>query len=495
MNKALTLSSKTCYNINEKQCLTETILPVYFVSNAKRAKQTTNNRRRREPHPLWWNLSNTAVLQKTANQETFAKEINISPTFRTISSNGPNFNDYLCHNSWHQSFEQDKDITAKRRISENNWTQKLSLCQQFAEISKTFRFKDHSRHQQDSRSVTVEDVLSSPTADKYSFRFRFDSSHSLRQTDRRSQSWIQSRQKGETFLSPVSLLRVLHQRLLARGLTTGKCLYSYRRSRVSAGMSAKSSAIYLPHQSACGFGILRPQVYRTFRREKHWLCHRSQTDWRHQEKTSWFTLSPVQERLVSCRIPAYANEMEESPSLYCHSQKTSRQTSGATNFVYPGTIFLPDIRYQSAFGCSQYLVFLQRPSLDRNTYQRTETRFLFNQDTNEQLFGKSNLFYFASAGLQHHQLVQTSLSARTIKKLNLGYNPYGYFSVSSQTDKAWKQECSQTSSSPVSVKATTEFHTPENRKVKDQLNITSLLNFQNRVPSQHYKIYAFSRFF
>ena len=487
MKQKLKISSKKCYNNRGKQCLTETILPVYFASDDKRAKQTTNNRRRREPYTLWRNLSNSTVLQKTANQETSAKKINIPAAFWSLSSNGPNYSNYLCHNSWDKPIKQDKDTATKRCISENSRDQKLPVRKQPAKISETLRSKDCGWYQQNSRPVAVENVLSSASPYKHPIRFRFNSSNNLRQTDRRSQSWLQSRQKGKAFLSSIGLLRVLHQRLLAWGSKTGRRLYRCWCSGILARVSPKSSALYLPYQSTCGFRILRPQVYRAFRREKCRLCHSSETDRWHKEKTSWSTLSPVQERLVSCRISVYANEMEESPSLYCDSQETSEQAARTADLVYPGTVFLPNICYQSSIGGSQYLVFLQRPSYYRNTYQRTQTRFLFNQDTNEQFFGKSNLFYFALAGLQYSQLVQTSLPAGAIEKLNIGHNPYRDFSVSSKTDKTWEQECPQTSSSPVSVTPTPELHNPENREIKDQVNIMSLLNSQYAVPSKRYK--------
>ena len=495
MNKELTLSSKKCYNISKKHYLTETILPVYFVSNDKRTKQTTNNRRRRESHTLWWNLSNTAVLQKTANQETFAKEINLSPTFRSLSSNGLNYGHYLCHNCWHQPVEQDKDLTTERCVSENTWAQKLSVRKQPAEVSETFRFKDHSWSQQNSRPVAVENVLSSSATDKYFIRPRFNSSNCLWQINRGSQSWLQSWQKRQKVLSPLSLFRVLHQRLLAWDLETRGCLYCCRRSGISKGMSPESSALYLPYQSARRFRIFRPQIHRTFRRKEHRLCARSQTDRRHKEKALRLALSPIQERLVSRQIPVHTYEMEESASLYCDSQETSKQATRTTNFVYSGTVLLSSIRYQPAIRGPQHLVFLQRSRGYRNSYQRTKTRFLFNQDTNEQLFGKSNVFFFTSSCLQYRQLVQTPLFTGTIKKCNFGYDPDGYFNISSKTHKIWQQECAQTSGRSISFQSTIELYNPENRKVKDQLIFVGLLNYPIPIPSHCCENYAFSRFY
>lgn len=495
MNQKLTLSSTSCYNISEKCCLTETTPPVYFASDDKRTQQTTNNRRRREPYAFWRNLLNSAVLQKTANQEAFSTDINIPSAVQSLSSNRLNHCHYLFHHCWHQSVKQDKVAATKWSLSENSWNQKFSIRKQPAKVSETLRSKDPIWHQQDTRPVEIEDVLSSTTPHKHPLRFRFDCGHHLRQTDRRSQSRIQSRQKGKTFLSSVSLFRVLHKRFLARSFKTWGRLYCRRRSGIPEGMHSKDSAHYLPHQSTGRFRILRPQVYRTFRRKKNRLCDRGESDRRYQEKASWFTVSPVQERLVSCRVSVCANELEKSPSLYCDSQETSQQARGTANLVYTGTVFLPNIRYEPSFRSSQHLVFLQRPRFYRTSHQRAETRFLFDQDTHEQFFGKSSLFFFTSSGVQHHQLVQTALSAGTIEKFNTGYHSFGNFSVSGKTNKQTSSKYSKTSKGSISFKPVVELYHSENRKVKDPLIFADLLNFQKHVPSRHYKNQAFSRFF
>ena len=495
MDKELTLSSKNSYNNNTENGRKQTVLPVRFISYGKRTKQNTNHRRGREPYPLWWNLLNSAVLQKTAVENTFAKEDSISSTSKLLSSYRFNHRSNLFHNSWHKSVEQDKDATAKRRVSKNSWNQKLSLRKQLTKISETLRSKDHGRHQQNSRPVAVKDILSSATTHKYPLRFRFNSSNDLRQTDRRSQDRIQSRQKRKTLLSPVSMLRVLHQGLLARSSKAWGCIHRCRCSRIFEGMHPENSTLYLPHQGTGRFWLFRSQIHRTFRRKRHWLCDSGKTYQWHKEKTFGLALPPLQERLVSCRVPVYTDELEKNPSLHCDSQKASRQTTRATNFVYTGTLFIPNTRYEHSFRSSQYLVFLQRPCFYRNSYQRTQTRFLFNQDTNKQFFSESGLFYLTSFGLQYNQLVQATLFAGTIEKCNTGYNPFRNFSISGKIDKIRKQEYPQASSGTVSVKSVTELYNPEDRKVKDHLILADLLNSQKHVPSEHYKNLTFSRFF
>lgn len=495
MSKKITLSSIMSYNSKRKYSRKQTVQKGRFNSDVKRTKQITNYRRGERSYPLWWNLFNCVVLQKTETKSTFAKESCFPPAVRIKSPNGSDFGNYLCNNCWDKPIKQNKDTTTEWDVSENSWTQKFPLCEQFKEIPEAFRSKDYFWYQQSSRPIKIENVLSSSATNKYPIGFRFDRSNNLRQTDRRSQSRLQSWQKRQKVLSPLSLFRVLLQRLLAWGLKAGRRIYGCRCSGISTGMSPESSTLYLPYQSARRFRILRSQIHRAFRRRKQWLCDRSQTDRRHQEKALEFALSPVQERLVGGRIPVHANEMEKTPSFYRDSQKTTKPTTRTTNFVYPGTVFIPNICYKSSIGSSQYLVFLQKPSFYRNSYQRAKTRFLLDQNTNKQFLSQSNLFYFTSSGLQYNQLVQAPLSAGTIKERNFGYNPYRYFSLASQTDKTWEQKCTQSSRGAVSFKSVTESDNPENRKAKDQLIFTGLLNCLIPIPSNRCEYYAFSRFF
>ncbi len=495
MSKKITLSSIMSYNSNSKYSRKQTVQKGRFNSDVKRTKKTTNYRRGEWSYPLWWNLFNCVVLQKAETKSTFAKESCFPPAGRIKSPNGSDFGNYLCNNCWDKPIKQNKDTTTQWDVSENSWTQKFPLREQFKEIPEALRSKDYFWHQQSSRPLKIEDVLSFSATNKYSIGFRFDRSNNLWQTDRRSRSRLQSWQKRQKVLSPLSLFRVLLQRLLAWGLTAGKRLDCCRRSGIPEGMSGQSPALYLPYQSAGRFWLFRPQIYRAFRREKRWLCARGQTDRRQQEKVLEFALSPVQERLVGCRIPVHANELEKTPSFYRDSQKTTKPTTRTTNFVYPGTVFIPNICYQSSIGSSQYLALLQKPSFYRNSDQRAKTRFLLDQNTNQQFLSQSNVFFFTSSGLQYNQLVQAPLSAGTIKERNFGYNPYKYFSLASQADKTWEQKCTQTSRGAVSFKSVTESDNPENRKVKDQLIFMGLLNCFIPIPSNCRENYAFSRFF
>lgn len=227
---------------------------------------------------------------------------------------------------------------------------------------------------------------------------------------------------------------------------------------------------------------VQPQVYLTFRREKHWLCSGGKADWWHKEKDSWFTLLPIQERPVSCRIPTYTYAMERISPVRCDLQKTSGKTRRTTNIVYHGTLLLPDICYQSSTGGSQYLVFLQRQGFYRNSYQRTETRLHFDKNTYKQIYCKPSVFFFTSVCLQYSQLVQTSLFTETITECDIRNYSYRYSSSASKINQQRTSEYSQITKR-IYFYPDAELHYAENRKFKEQINFVDLQNFQNSVPS------------
>lgn len=65
MIKTIAFPSEITYNNTYKTAIPEPSLKVRFVENAKRSKKHTNYRWRKRSYPLWWNRSDSTVLQKT----------------------------------------------------------------------------------------------------------------------------------------------------------------------------------------------------------------------------------------------------------------------------------------------------------------------------------------------------------------------------------------------------------------------------------------------
>ena len=65
---------KITYNVGNKTALTEPVLIVRFVPDAKRNQNFTYLYWRTQPDPLWRNLPYSSVLQKTETQMAFAEK-------------------------------------------------------------------------------------------------------------------------------------------------------------------------------------------------------------------------------------------------------------------------------------------------------------------------------------------------------------------------------------------------------------------------------------
>lgn len=461
MDKNIEIPSENKYNIKDKTAQAIPVLKGRFVPDGKRTTKITDNRRRKELNPLWRNISNLLVLQKTAFQVALAKESTIQPKDRRLSSSRTYNSHNFCNNRRHKPFEQDKDFTREWFFPENNWAQRISICKQSQEIPKKNRPPNYLCYKQDSQLSQAKDVLFAATSNKYFIGLRFNSYNCLWQTNRRCQSWLQSRQERETVIPSACMFRILHQGLLARNITARGCIHFSWCCSVSQRMSEESSALYLSYSDASRFRFFRSQIHRTFRRKRYWLCGSSQIDQNHKRETFRATLSQVPEGLVSCRIPIYTDELERTASLYSSSQKTSRQTDGTTNTFHSGTLLLPSICNKSSRESSQCLVFLQKTSRYRNSYQRSKTRLLFNKNTYEQFPCESNVFHSTSFRIQYCQLVQTTLSAKTIAECNFTNNTHRYSCTTGKVDKIRKQKFAQITGR-IYFKTNAELHNEEN---------------------------------
>ena len=470
------------YNNSQKLVLTEPSLIVNIVSNAKRYTKTTNYRRRKEPYPLWWNLLNSLVLQKTQTKVDFAKRNPIQSKNRFISPCRVNISNNIYHNSWYKSLEQDKNIAREWSISKDSWFKEIPLCKQSQKISETNQSPNHFCYKQNTRQITIEDVSSSTPQNKYSFRFRFNCCNNLRQTNRRSRSWLQSWQEREAFISSTCMLRIPHKRFLAWNIETRQCVYFFWCSTILAGMSAENSTIYLSYQSTNRFWFFRSQIHKTFRREKDWICNSSQINQNHKRETTWFALSQVQERLVGSGIPIYTVWLEETTSVCGNSQKITKQTTRTTDTIHFRTIFLPGVCNKPFLETRKHMVLLSCPSKHRSSYQRAKTRFFLNKNTDKQIFGKSNVFFFTSFCLQYSQLVQTTLSTTKIKECDIRNNSYRYFCFTGKISQQRTPKYTQITRG-IYFNTITGLHYEQNRKTKDHINFAGLQNFQNYVPS------------
>src|SRR3990167_2268893 len=439
----LVIPTENWYNIDDKSDHAEPSLIGNIVCNAKRYKKFTCFSRRMQLNSLWWNLSNPLVLQKTEVEVVSTKSNPFSTFIQTLPSCRFNFSHYLCLNSRRSPFKQDKNTSRQWCLPTNCWIKILPILKQSKTLSKEHQSKNYSKYQQGSRLLKVKNVLSTSTSYQSSVRFRFNSSDPLWQIHRRGKSRLQSSQERASFLSPFTLFRITLKRLLAWCFKTRQRLYIRRWSRVSTSMSCKGPSLCLSYQSPSRFRVLRPRIYRAFRRQMYRLCHCRQDDQNYKEQTRGAALPQVQKRLGSSRILLYSISLEATPPICSPPPHTTRKRFRATDPFHYERLRLSSTCNQSAFKTRKYLVFLPGSGSDRKHYQRTQRELCLGKNSDQQLFSQSGIFLSPSFCLQYRQLVQANLFASEIPACYTTNYTDRTLSFAGKISQIRKQKCAQ----------------------------------------------------
>jgi len=444
MNKKLVFPTEMCYNIDYKSGRAEPVLIVQVVYDAKRTQKNSNYRRRKAPYPLWWNLSNSLVLQKTQTQVVFTEKSFLLPAFQLLSSYRNGLSHYLRTNRRHSSLKQNENSPGQWFFPTDCRFKILPVFKQPKTFSEAHRTQNNSWNQQSTRSIKIKDVLFAFASHQPFIRFRFHSLHHLWKIHRRSRSRLQSSQERCAFLSSPSLLRVSYQGILAWNFKARECLYLIWISRILERMSGQNSPLYLPHPRASRFWIFRSQVHQDPRRQQGWLRHRSKNNQYYQEQAIRAAISQIQEGLGISRILLYTIRVEGASSFCGNPPAITRKRFRSTHSFHAETLCLSSICNQSSHEVRECLVFLSGESSHRNLYQRTQTRLCACQNSNEQIPSQSVLFPFTSLCLQYRQLVQTDLFTTTIPECYSGNYSHRTSGLTGKAGQIRKQKCTQT---------------------------------------------------
>ena len=407
---------KIAYNISDKTLLAEPVLIVRFVPDAQRNQNFAHIGGSPQSDSLWGYLFYSSVLQEATTQMAFAEKGPFSSTFQSLPSCRINSGYHLCFDCWYPPFKQNKSSSGQRCFPTNRWVKELPIFQQFKTFLEKSQSQNNQRYQQGSRPSEVKDVLSTPTSDKYPFRFRLLCSYPLWQTNPGGQGRLQSSQKRRPVLPSFALFRVPFQRLLARYLTTRRCLQFHRLGKIPKRLLSQSSSLRLSHSSSGRCWLLRPQACRGSRKEIHRLLYCSQNDQTNQEQDCRTSLPSFQRRRGSSRILLPAPPVEKTTSLCSNPATLTRKRRRPTYSLYHKTLYLFRLCNQSFLNSRKDILFLSAKSRDRNYHQGTERKFRFSQNPNQQIPGEPSLFPPFGFCLQHRQLVQKIMFTSRIPK-------------------------------------------------------------------------------
>ena len=224
--------TEKCYNNGEINFITQTSLKRYFVCHAKRNPESLFFLRRNAHHPLWWDVADSAFLQKDWSEETSAKLYPACPEKSKLSSLRTFSGSDVCHYHGSSAYQQDRNSEVQRRLFGDAGNCLLPGPVHPAPVLETPVSQDNPSVGQAPRQSQGLFVLSSRGAHHPDFRHRFCSGYNLRETGGK-QNRIQSQKERQAFLPSLALFRIPLSRILAWEFKAGKYCKFYRSSSLS----------------------------------------------------------------------------------------------------------------------------------------------------------------------------------------------------------------------------------------------------------------------
>lgn len=418
-------------------------LKIRFNWNAKRNTKTTSFLRRIHLNPLWWNILNPTLLQKTENQRAFSFQYKVSNPIHKISS-GRTYDGYnLRHNCWNTTFNRNKDTTIQRLISENIGPKNFPTFVKIKPFHYRFGSQDITSNKQDTQSSTIENVQSPPPQNQHNIRLGLNSSDSLRETAR-SKDWLQPTQEGTPFLSTSAMFRIAYSGLLAWRISFWRHPRIYWSSSISARMFCQSSQGDLSHSGSGRCGILRQGHCRVSRRTGNRICNCSQNYEAHAVHYFRAALPQIQRRSRDSRVSISTTWLQETSSLYSGEAAPAGRPEFTTNPFCVKEICLQGYGNQPHHQTGICLVFLQRSLPCRADYQRTKGRLSLRENPFKILECKQGIFLLASVCLQHSQLVQETMFTQRSSTFNFAYNSHRFSGSTCKIGENRQQKLAET---------------------------------------------------
>ncbi len=430
----------TIYNILKllKLFYAESVQKVRFVRNAKRYKKFTNFLRRNTSHPLWWNVSNSVVLQKTQPQVDATKLCAFLSTQQPLYNRRITFSASSYYNSRFGEIKFYQNTTIQRLVPGNSGTKTFSQRNYPASFSSTAYPQSTKTDTLSPRPPSPKDIFLSTNANQCNLRSRFNHSNRIWQTGGSSQR-LQSPQARTIILSSSDLLRGSHPRLSTREVPARGRVYRFRKEKIHRRCLSQITSPYLQDKGSWRLQMVRPQNSSSSRRKQHRLCYCGQGKSAYQTPSWGTSLSQVQKGLGGSRIQISASPIYAS-SLYRGTQIPLRRKQCSAYTLYAQKLRISRDSYKSQASSRKRLEILLRPSQNRAKYQRAKVGLLSFQDTHKELFGKQDIFPFAFICLQYYKLVQKIMSAKAIPIRYITNYSQRISSIASKISKIWQQK-------------------------------------------------------
>jgi len=433
-------------------------------------------------YTLWRIVPNSQILSKD-EIETISANVRAFPSKAySIQYPGIDFIYFLLHYCRDITYKRHPAVGIQWSIQKDPWSKKVSESKYDKTFSSPYSARSYSTDCQSSQFTTKETFFHRMSTNQRYIRFRPNSTYSLWKTAK-SKSWIQSKETRQKMLLPVSLFRIQPSRVLAWGIEFWE-YQSYNFSNTfPERMHSQITKERKKNSCQSRLRLLRPQVYRIFRRKRDRLYNRSKSHQPDTSNNSSNKISPLQKGLGSSRVLLSTNDpfsyqVEKDPS-FCGPTSPiagrSRRNSSAKSF-YNKRIWLQNSFNQSQIKTKTRMEFPQSESEgSRTEYQRTKTQLSINKDPNSELYSKCCLSSNASLLIQYCQLVQTPMSSKRVSLQDIkDYSPE--FDIgTSEIDQNRRQKCTQVPSR-LSISKIILSTYGKNRKYKNLKNLSRLKN-------------------
>lgn len=287
--------------MNKKSSLMLIHLKSGFTCNDQRYQKFPSCIRGKGNYTLWRIVPNSQILSKDEIETISANVCAFSSKAYSIQYLGIDFIHFLLHYCRNITYKRHPAAGIQRSIQKNPWSKKVSESKYDKTFSSPYSARSYSTDCQSSQSTTKETFLHRMPTNQCYIRFRPNSTYSLWETAK-SKSWIQSKETRQKMLFPVSLFRIQPSRVLAWGLKFWKHQsYNFSKTfpeRMHSQITKERKKN--SYQSRCW--LLRPQVYRIFRRRRNRLYNRSENHQPDTRNNSKNRISPLQEKLGSSRV-------------------------------------------------------------------------------------------------------------------------------------------------------------------------------------------------
>ena len=397
------------YNSSKNNASTQVSLIVKVPLYGKRSAKNTFYLRGRRLNVSCWIPNNLSICKITATEMVLPAVFTSFPPKHLLSLVGLTFVPFLLHDCRYRTFRSSDFYEVQRIDSRVDWTTAITRNESYAGLHFKHDFRRSVTNRKSTRHNQTKDVSISQHINFCHSGLRFKCAYSIWESGT-CRSWLQSFQTWQKIISSAIWLRESSFNQFSR-TASSRQTERQRSSHSSNTSSVGKDTFYYrcfknTSQGGCRFLLLADN--QVFRRKQLWFCNSSTTDQPDKTTASQSAVSYIQPsiQVSDSGVSLSTTWLGKRTSFYSYAVSTTPRTgSQPEDALKDRQLRVPCICNESGLEPGTCVVFLQRSCCDRNKYQRTEIRFLYEQNTNQKVSCKSGTFKTIVTGLRFVPLV------------------------------------------------------------------------------------------